>query len=62
MKIFIPANEFNEDALDKGFCFVPFDIQAYAYHLSIEEKTQNLFNKKVKTGTEITSKGKTSVE
>lgn len=62
MKIFIPTNEINEQALEQGYCFRPFDINAYSYHLSIDENTQNLFNKKVMIGTDITSKGKTCVE
>ncbi len=59
MKIFIPINDSNEDALDQGFSFRPFDISAYAYHLSSDENTQNLFNKNVTTGTETTNNGKT---
>ncbi len=62
MKIFIPTNEPSEKALKQGYCFRPFDINAYSYHFSMAENTQNLFNKNVITGTETTSKGKTCVE
>lgn len=63
MKVFIPTNDGNEGLLKKGFILKPLIIEAYLYHLysSGEEKTQNLFNKKVKTGTMTTSKGKTRV-
>lgn len=63
MKIFIPTND-GEDGLEKyGYVLKPLIIEAYRYHLylSTEEKTQNLFNKNVKTGTMITNKGNTRV-
>ena len=62
MKIFIPTNEMNERWLNNGFSFKPFIIEAYDCHLSdleLSEKTQNLFNKKVNTGTTIINKGNT---
>ena len=59
MKVFIPSNELDEKIANQGFSFKPFNINAYAYHLSNDEKTQNLFNKKVNTGTQVTNNGKT---
>ena len=63
MKVFIPTNDGNEGLEKKGFILKPLIIEAYMYHLYSfgEEKTQNLFSKKVNTGTEITNKGKTRV-
>ena len=63
MKVFIPTNDGESDLEKHGFILRPLIIEAYMYHLylSTEEKTQNLFNKKVKTGTVMTSKGKTRV-
>ena len=65
MIIFIPTTDSNEKLIAKGFCLKPFVIEAYQYHLDvslISEKTQNLFNKKVKTGTVTTNRGKTREE
>lgn len=64
MKIFVPTNEISEDFLNNGYSFKPFNIESYLYHLdlSVSEKTQNLFNEKVTTGTEITKSGKTREE
>lgn len=63
MKVFIPTNDSNEGLIKKGYTLKPLIIEAYMYHLYSfgEEKTQNLFNKKVNTGTVMTSKGKTRV-
>ena len=62
MRIFIPTNELNEKILNQGFSFKPFNIESYLYHFSSDEKTQNLFNKKVNMGTEATNNGKTCKE
>jgi len=61
MQLFIPTNEPDEKLLAKGFRFKPLIIDAYQYHLcfSTEEKTQNLFSKKVKAGTVTIKSGKT---
>ena len=61
MQLFIPANEPNEKLIAKGFSFKPLIIDAYQYHLrfSTEEKTQNLFSKKVNAGTVTIKSGKT---
>ncbi len=64
MKIFIPTNELNEKFIHSGFSLKPLVIEAYQYHLnhSLPENTQNLFSKKVKTGTKITKIGKAMEE
>jgi hypothetical protein len=65
MKIFIPINETNTFLINEGFTFNPLIIEAYRFHVDESlgsEKTQNLFNKKVKIGTVITRNGKTLVE
>ena len=57
MKVFIPTNEINEDIINQGYSFRPFDISAYAFHLSDDENTQKVFRKKVTNGTVNTNKG-----
>lgn len=62
MLVFIPTNEIDKNYANEGFSFKPLIIEAYQYHLDVScsaEKTQNLFNKKVKTGTVTINKGKT---
>ncbi len=63
MKVFIPTNDGESDLIKEGFILKPLIIEAYRYHLNLstEEKTQNLFNKKVKIGTATISKGNTRV-
>jgi hypothetical protein len=60
MKIFIPDNDKNAGLIYQGFLLKPLVIEAYKYHLNSEvfENTQKRFNKKEKTGTKMTSKGK----
>lgn len=64
MQIFIPSSEPNERLINKGYCFGPFLIEAYQYHLDVPvlEKTQNLLSKKVITGTKTTKRGNTKDE
>ena len=65
MLIFIPTNETNNDFVQNGFSFKPLIIEAYQYHLDVSsssENTQNLFSKKVKTGTVTTNNGRTRDE
>lgn len=63
MLIFIPTNDMNAVYLQAGFSFKPLVIEAYQYHLGLAptsaalEKTQNLFSKKVNTGTVATNNG-----
>jgi len=63
-QIFIPSNDSNREMIENGFLFKPLIIEAYRYHVLVSEleKTQNLFNKNVKTGTTTTSVGRTRVE
>lgn len=60
MKIFIVTDEPNTNLIEKGYDFIPFDINAYKFHLftSKPEKTQNRLIKKVTIGTESINKGK----
>lgn len=62
--IFIPSNEICNKMIERGFDFKPLIIEAYKFHVTSSEfeKTQNLFNKKVKTGTTTIKAGSTRVE
>ena len=60
MKVFIPLSDLNESLLNSEGHIIPFLIEAYEYHLGVEN-TQNFDIKKVMTGTVTNNKGKTKV-